>query len=96
MSVHARVETAPYLLMAVDAFVASVVAAFTLPVGVLQFTVPVVVLLVIYAGGEYSLLSEARTHPRIGVVLACAFLVLVCAAPFPRAAARWLVPAAAV
>jgi lipopolysaccharide/colanic/teichoic acid biosynthesis glycosyltransferase len=95
VSVHARVETAPYFLIALDAFVAAAVAALTLPFGVLQFAVPVIVLLVIYAGGEYSVLSESRVHPRLGVFLACAFLVLVCSVPYPRAGARWLMSVAA-
>ena len=92
MSLTARVETAPYLLLAIDALIATTVAVVSLPIGVLQVAAPIFVLLVIYASGEYSLLSEMRVHPRLGVLLACIIFILAGAAAFLSADGRWLVP----
>ncbi len=92
MRLTTRVETAPYLLLAVDALIAAVVAVVSLPVGVLQAAAPLVALLVIYVGGEYSLLSEVRVRPRVGVLAACAVFILACAASFLSAGSRWLLP----
>ena len=90
MSLTTRVEKAPYLLLGVDAVIAAVVAVVSLPVGALQVTAPLIVLLVIYASGEYSLLSEVRVHPRVGVLVACAVFLVASAASFLAANTRWL------
>jgi lipopolysaccharide/colanic/teichoic acid biosynthesis glycosyltransferase len=96
VSLTTRVETAPYLLLGVDALIAAVVAVVSLPVGVLQVAAPIIVLLVIYISGEYSLLSEVRVHPRLGLLVACAIFILACAASFLAANNRWLLAWATV
>ena len=95
MRLSHRFEAAPYLLLAVDILIAATVAVVSLPLGVLQVVGPALVLLVIYASGEYSLLSEVRVHSRLGVLFACAIFVLTFAASFLPAHNRWLLPCSA-
>ncbi len=84
MSVSNRFELAPYLLVAVDFVVACCAAVAVLPLGVTQIAVPILLLLVIYASGEYSLLSEITLRGRFGVALGCLLFLLIArgCAPF--------------
>jgi lipopolysaccharide/colanic/teichoic acid biosynthesis glycosyltransferase len=86
MSVSNRMELAPYLLVVTDLVLAACAAIVLLPVGVAQIVVPLLVPVVIYTSGDYSLLAEFRTRVRLGVPFACLFLLLAVAAgsTFPR------------
>ncbi len=94
MRVPHRFEAAPYLLVAVDFLIAATVAIVSLPFGPLQIAGPVLVLLALYASGEYSLLSEIRVRSRVGVIVACTLLLLMLLPSFLAVSPRWLVPMA--
>jgi lipopolysaccharide/colanic/teichoic acid biosynthesis glycosyltransferase len=87
-----RFELAPPLLVAVDFVTAACIAVALLPVGIIQAAAPILVSLVIYASGEYSLLVEARTRLRAGVAVACVLLMVALAVPLLQPHARWILP----
>jgi lipopolysaccharide/colanic/teichoic acid biosynthesis glycosyltransferase len=89
MSVSNRIELAPLYLIAVDYVIAFFVAAVTLPLGAAQPVVPLAVLLVVYAGGGYSLVSEVSLRPRVSVVLASMLLLAGAVAGFLLPHPRW-------
>ena len=92
MSVANRFELAPYLLVAIDFIVACCTAVAVLPVGVAQIGVPVLLLLVVYASGEYSLLSEITLQRRFGVAIGCLLFLVVATAARRLPDAFWLLP----
>ena len=91
-----RYERAPYILVAVDFVVAGCAAAAALPLGMAQLAVPAVLLLVIYASGEYSLLSELSLRRRVGVAAGCLAFLLLAAVERQAPRAAWLLPVGGV
>jgi lipopolysaccharide/colanic/teichoic acid biosynthesis glycosyltransferase len=71
MSISNRMELAPYILLVSDFVLTACAGVAVLPVGAAQAFVPLVVLAVIYATGDYSLLAEFRSRARLGVPFAC-------------------------
>jgi lipopolysaccharide/colanic/teichoic acid biosynthesis glycosyltransferase len=92
MSVSNRFELAPYLLVAVDFIVACAAAVAVLPLGVTQIAVPILLLLVVYASGEYSLLSEITLRHRVGVASGCLLFLCIATAARRLPHALWLLP----
>ncbi len=92
MSVANRFELAPYLLVAIDFIVACCTAVAVLPVGIAQIAVPVALLLVVYASGEYSLLSEITLRRRFGVALGCLLFLAAAIAARGLPGSLWLLP----
>jgi lipopolysaccharide/colanic/teichoic acid biosynthesis glycosyltransferase len=92
MSISNRMELAPYLLVVADYLLAVCAAVAVLPLGIAQVFIPLVVLAVIYASGEYSLLAEFRTRARLGVPFACLvfLLAVVLGSMLPRG--FWMMP----
>ncbi|HEY9594253.1 MAG TPA: sugar transferase [Spirochaetia bacterium] len=81
MSISNRMELAPYILVVSDLVLSVCAGIAVLPVGIAQAFVPLVVLAIIYASGDYSLLAEFRGRARLGVPIACVvFLVAVAVA----------------
>jgi len=91
MSVSNRLEVAPYLLVVVDFAISCLAALAVMPVGAVQIAAPVVVLLVVYAGGEYSLLAEFQVRRRLGVPLACFLFMLVALLAGSLPQSLWLI-----
>ncbi len=87
-----RFERAPYILVAVDFVVAFCAATAVLPLGMAQVAVPALLLLVIYASGEYSLLSELSLRRRFGVAVGCLAFLLVAATAREKPEESWLLP----
>ncbi|MGA2975505.1 MAG: sugar transferase [Spirochaetia bacterium] len=92
MSVSNRLELAPYLLVVVDFAVACCAAIAVLPLGIAQIAVPVLVLLVVYASGEYSLLSEVTLPRRFGIAVACCLFMTICGMALLLPNPLWAVP----
>lgn len=92
MSVSNRLEFAPYLLVIVDYVVACCIGIAVLPIGIGQLVVPFLLLLVIYASGEYSLLCEAGTRRKLGIVFACGLYMLACVASLMLPRQQWMLP----
>jgi lipopolysaccharide/colanic/teichoic acid biosynthesis glycosyltransferase len=92
MCLSNRFELAPPLLVAVDFVTTACIAVTLLPIGIVQIAAPIVVSLVIYASGEYSLMVEVQARLRAGMALACGLLIALLVIPVFLPGARWIIP----
>jgi lipopolysaccharide/colanic/teichoic acid biosynthesis glycosyltransferase len=90
MSTANRIENVPYFLVVADFSLVLCAALAALPLGPAVVLAPLVVLALLYASGDYSLLVEFRTRARPGIPLACAAFVLAAALANTVPTGAWL------
>jgi lipopolysaccharide/colanic/teichoic acid biosynthesis glycosyltransferase len=92
MSMANRIELAPLYLIATDLVIACCAAVAVLPLGIAAALAPVCVVLAVYAGGGYSLVSEVTLRRSTGVILASIMFMIICCAALLLPHPLWALP----